>query len=527
MGMAASQARFLGLTARKNNVEYEGQQINQQRTVLSNETANYYNDLLGMSVPVPPSAADYTKTVYSFQDGALTNSISTMIAQPDGKYLISYTSNWIDDFAAVSAASSIVTRIKDESQTSAKANSSAITSGLKKLNATSYTYNDINLSVAEFSVPEDLPEKLKTAGMPAGKYYTYEEDTAGGKVTHYIPADKVEGANYNVKNQGSTQDIYKDGTTYKYGSHALTKKTFTTDNVPDGLTAETEYYTYRDANGDDHYFDAAAVEAGTYDDTTKKLTSAGVSHYLDDKMVNTPVSINDFTLTENYQYNVGAKQFRVLGSELKNTSIRQEDEYYKTLSDDQLKKLIEEETQYIAILNKQYGDDSEWMVRYVQNTSSNTWEPRFVKLNQLGTAIYNENENSLSNIPMYKVGSAQKNEEVKGVEARFEQDSTGRIINVTLRPGKDDEVTYAVSTSTVTDQAKYDDAMNQYEYDKAKYDQAIQETNAKIEIIQAEDKNLELRLKQLDTEQDAISTEMDAVQKIIEKNVESTFKTFG
>ena len=64
MGMAASQARFLGLTARKTNVEYEGQQINQQRTALSNETASYYTDLLGMSVPVPPSIEDYTKTVY-------------------------------------------------------------------------------------------------------------------------------------------------------------------------------------------------------------------------------------------------------------------------------------------------------------------------------------------------------------------------------------------------------------------------------------------------------------------------------
>lgn len=55
MGMAASQARFLGLTARKTNVEYEGQQVNQQRTTLSNQSANYYNDLLGMSVPVPAS----------------------------------------------------------------------------------------------------------------------------------------------------------------------------------------------------------------------------------------------------------------------------------------------------------------------------------------------------------------------------------------------------------------------------------------------------------------------------------------
>ena len=37
MGLAASQARFLGLTARKSNIEYEGQQVNQQRTALAEE----------------------------------------------------------------------------------------------------------------------------------------------------------------------------------------------------------------------------------------------------------------------------------------------------------------------------------------------------------------------------------------------------------------------------------------------------------------------------------------------------------
>ena len=45
MGMSASQARFLSLTARKNNVEFQGQQINQQRTTLSNESASYYSEL--------------------------------------------------------------------------------------------------------------------------------------------------------------------------------------------------------------------------------------------------------------------------------------------------------------------------------------------------------------------------------------------------------------------------------------------------------------------------------------------------
>lgn len=114
MGMAASQARFLGLTARKTNTEYEGQQINQQRTTLSNQSANYYNQLLGMTVPVPPSVADYTKTTYTFEDGSLSNSISTMVAQKDGKYLISYTASWTNDFSVVSTASTIYTRKGEE-----------------------------------------------------------------------------------------------------------------------------------------------------------------------------------------------------------------------------------------------------------------------------------------------------------------------------------------------------------------------------------------------------------------------------
>ena len=102
MGMAASQARFLGLTARKTNVEYEGQQINQQRTTLANQSANYYNQLLGMSVPVPPSVADYTKTVYSFNDGALNNTITSLMAEGNGSYRVSYLSSWTDDFAIAS-----------------------------------------------------------------------------------------------------------------------------------------------------------------------------------------------------------------------------------------------------------------------------------------------------------------------------------------------------------------------------------------------------------------------------------------
>ena len=242
------------------------------------------------------------------------------------------------------------------------------------------------------------------------------------------------------------------------------------------------------------------------------------------------------------KYMVGAKRLRMLGQINLNadgtyagTNLNDGttyfDEYLSTLSSKQLENLIKEEENYINLLNDKYGESTKgWLVRYAKNTTTGEWNPYFVNADMLESdnMIYDDETGaSQTAIDTYKLGTVKENEEFKCVKARMESDTSGRIISVTLRPGEVDEVTYSVTTSTVTDQAKYDDAMNQYEYDKAQYDQAIREVNAKIEIIQSQDKNLELRLKQLDTEQEAIQTEMDAVQKVIEKNTESTFKTFG
>lgn len=336
MGMAASQARFLGLTARKTNVEYEGQQVNQQRTTLSNQSANYYNQLLGMTVPTPPSTQDFTKTVYSFNDGALNSSISSLIAQAGGQYLVSYTTSWQDDYAAVAAGSSIITKKADNS------------------------------------------------------------------------------------------------------------------------------------------------------------------------------------------YFVGAMPIRALGD----ISSAADDPYLKTLDADQRNKVKAEEDEYKKLLDAKYGA-TDWMVRYVQDTTTGVWAPNFYKKNDLDKAIYDDNGSSQSYVPCFKIGSEKKTEEIKNIPARLEKDASGRYVNITLYPGTEQEVTYKLETSSTTDQAAYSDAMNQYAYNKNLYDQSIQEVNAKIEVVQGQDKNLELRLKQLDTEQSAISTEMDAVKKVIEKNTESTFKTFG
>lgn len=78
MGMAASQARYLGLTARKTNVEYEAQQINQARTALGNQSATLWNQMLSLSIPTCPNTTDYTTVQYSFSDGYNKYTISNV-----------------------------------------------------------------------------------------------------------------------------------------------------------------------------------------------------------------------------------------------------------------------------------------------------------------------------------------------------------------------------------------------------------------------------------------------------------------
>ena len=53
----------------------------------------------------------YTKTIYTFSDGALTNTVTSMIAQSNGMYTMSYLSKWQDDYAAIAAATSVVSQL--------------------------------------------------------------------------------------------------------------------------------------------------------------------------------------------------------------------------------------------------------------------------------------------------------------------------------------------------------------------------------------------------------------------------------
>lgn len=50
---------------------------------------------------------------------------------------------------------------------------------------------------------------------------------------------------------------------------------------------------------------------------------------------------------------------------------------------------------------------------------------------------------------------------------------------------------------------------------------------AELALKQSIDRNLELDLKNVDTQHQEVQTEIDAVNKVIEKNIDMTFKTFA
>ncbi len=341
MGMAAAQARFLGLTARKSNVEYEGQQVNQQRMSLANQSAGLFNDMLSMKVPTAPLATDYSKTEYVFVNPA-----------------------------------------------------------------------------------------------------TSEEVSLG----------------YILKNPTADGDI----------------QTYTVD----GTIKRTDYL---------------------YNMTTKTLGTGDLNSYMIVPSDTTPVT---------YSISIGnGNPMSLMGPNRYDSLV---DQFNATDG---------------APGTAAAGD---LFYRFLDSTTGISY---FVSSNELDPA----NGVTPGGLTVYSQQSYVKSDQFHYDSAQITaaNDGTGRYSSIRFATGTDANgdpinfVTVPLEMRTVQDEKSFDEAMNKYNADKAAYDKRIAEIDSKTAIIQQQDKTLELHLTQLDTEQQAIQTEMDAVKKVIDKNIEESFKTFA
>ncbi len=363
MGMAASQARFLGLTARKSNVEYQGQQVNQQRTALANESANLYNKMMALSVPTPPAKSDYYTTTYELEDSQASYSEENYTFQ-----------NAVKTYGHEGEYSVTLINKKDVVQ-----NVPSI-----------YPVGTINV--------EEVTDKEATDTEEVQKHKVY---------TIPLLTNKTTSSYRNIVYDESGLDAYDANGVLTVDPMRIYKVNNDKQLIGKETCCDpdTAYYFYQDEKGNNHFIKQEELDA----------------------------FIQDPTLT---------------GS-----------------------------------INEAYAN------------------------------VYHKDVQTQ-------------------VTGTMEKSKTGRFSSIRIDNNEDypDELrgkTFALNVKQIYDETAYDDAMNDYEYQKDVYEQTISEINAKTEIVQRQDQKLELRLDQLDTEQNAIKTEMDAVQKVLKDNVEKTFKTFN
>lgn len=341
MGMAASQARLIELTSRKTDVEYQGQQINQQRTMLANESAEIFSELMNLQVPTAPSSTDYTTTSYTFSDGTNKCTIN------DGGI-------------------------------------SALTGDPEYNAKVTYSYPTTNYKSMD-KVRTDL---------------TINRITDGTTTTYWVGNTKL--STVSTTNTTST--------------------TTTTDKT--ALTQIDKDFAGRDI--------ATDIEGNN---PIYKYSSGNTSYYLssteiDNLLITGSISTTSSTTT----------------------------------------------TSYTGTLNNYYAADI--------TSNITTTEKAYVTYSSSGRA---------SNVQLASISGSS----------------------------------FDLTATSTTNENAYNDAVNEYEYQQQQYEQKVTNLNAKTSTVEAQDRVLEMKLKQLDTEQEALQTELDSVKKVIDKNIEQTFKTFS
>ena len=453
MGMSASQARFLGLTARQINLEYEGQQINQQRTSLAQQSANLYNQMLGINVPTPPAknSAEFTKTVYSFMDtdgnAATIDSIVTNTdpaTNGNSPYIVRLTKDTSERKAFSTNLNTMQAMIRQQERDDGGVDYYFSTKGAAGFKLTRVEDKDYQTD-SKALLAQSIDVQTSDGQAAAAKMYKYNAGTASNPDWRYVSID-----------DDDVNDVITLGTTYNDAG----------EEAEEQLSAGA---VTRRANGNYQ----VVLNAETETATKRKIQLIPVD-YVDDE-ANSLVDSSNLAQIESSYVRTQAEE----GDNL---------HWYKYTN-------------------------AQGLTTYIQlQENAETLEP---------DPGYFNNELSLDEKYTYYIDN-QESSFSTDEYANITRDNSGRISGITIG-----ENTFAVKVNQVTDEAAYEDAMEKYKYQMAEYDKAMEDISARSEAIQAQDRTLELRLKQLDTEQKAVTAEMDAVKKVIEKNVESTFKTFG
>ena len=609
MGMAASQARYLALSARKTNTEYEGQQLNQQRLNLSNQSADLFNQMLTMSVPTCPDSTDYTTLQYSWSDGINTSVVSDFyrLGTPQEDYNYVVTSYHYEDVYTGSAK-----KLNDPQVQALKTNHFT--------NNPDTQYQVLNVDYKReskegagddtytFTMVRNGVESTKTFRRVAvttdpnevdalDSIYSRTIETAGGARSNFTKKGDIQqkwdattnswiddaagtaaasdqwrfGQDIKVKIQnpafddtqaedpGNPRYLEKTITagtafaaldlddnpaakaliTQSYGANFDLNDTYYATNINDNagktigvaIISGNELSSVEKAQGDLANVTVRTADTNIYyTDGTYYLSANEIAQISLD-----PANLKDTIFLHSAENNPTFSNYESVGNcELTELTpddwIDPDQKNMRTELEQVIKDMKTADPEAYANLSKCFDPDTgEYLGGiYKFQMAGRTYYTTADDMARACEGAYKQDvaENGIDGQFKLKYYNASyiktKVEEVKN--ALCETDGTGRFKTIKF---EDDSVVYSLTCEAITDEDAYNDAMNKYRYKQEQYDNEVAKINAKTEIIQAEDRQLQLRLQQLNTEQSALQTEMEACQKVVSKNVESSFKTFG
>ena len=520
MGMSATQARYLSLVAQQSNLEYQGQQINQERSVLAQQVSDLYNSLLNLQVPTPPSTQDFTSIVYNCNmlSQNLTFSASDVVPSENNTFTVNFKSKGYGETLSLNNGTISVERNTDE----------PVTGTIIDNHLSMQSLNGAFQEKADQSTPSAPGYQF----MHIALYTTNPYDMLVDSTNHYVLLNidgNEETANgdftgdnefllatpeniQKVLDAGSSPvviyELVTEGSSpilFTAGVDVLVESAETWQPVNIGTSFEDYYVVDVDgyatpANADD--FD---MDGGDY------ILKQGVKYLHEDGIGSDSASL-DNPDTQNDDYLIGGKPAIALDEAVATGHLTEEqyNQYVKAIENANLKKSD----------GTPYGPDSFF----------------FYKLDD-GTIQFALKSDVLDNDGRTKTYNFIPNGDITNIDTRegclLEFDpANGRITNISIPIyGDNGEIQSYTSinleATTVTDEIGYENAMAEYKYEQYLYDQEQAKINAKTEAIQQMDRNLELKLQRLDTQRTQITTEMDALEKVLNDNIEKSYKTFS
>ena len=567
MGMSASTLRLTMLTARLSQLQFQGQQINQQRTMLSNESSAMYNSILTAEVPTAPDPAQFTRIKYKSGNTSIINyaqnasgpySHNMTIRRPATKSVMSQSSynninltrsvdseatdyNFIANINGVNRTLSLVGG--EDAKTRLQAYESKLDT-YETMQTIESQITDLSKEDQSKTVSTQTQQDIKNALGFSFDGNGIGENDISTALTELMSIDTLDLSGVSRPSSSNTSQYAYD-----------LMKTFSDPNYTKKITEGNFYELINEGNTktrlEGQLLTKLNEKASTFEGSSQELNMDIFQdlNELEMKALQNALckKAGNTTEWEQSKYGVTDQQYSnyVAAKNLFNISTGDEPANYEVTNEEMINTLK-------ALLTQVGGGNASAAAYYTNEVEpaynayqSSCATPGLTNVGQGETLFTYKDDNgddayiylpiedisedifqtTIDTAKVYEnqVSYIEGETVAETVNANVTFDEDGLMTKATLDTGE--VLTFEVETEL--DETAYNAAMVQYEYQVQKYEKELSDANAKLAKIQAQDQKLEVQLTQLETEQKAVQTEIDAVKAVRDKSIERGFRTFS